>query len=78
MYNIATDTWAAKANLPRGLISFNMVPFSNRYILLVTNGSEYDFYGRAEERYHDIYDYKEDKWIKVHHDIENSEIMADV
>ena len=55
-----------------------MVPFSNRYILLVTNGSEYDFYGRAEERYHDIYDYKEDKWIKVHHDIENSEIMADV
>ena len=72
VYNIAADTWTEKADCPRGLISFNMVPFSNKYILLVANGSEYDYGRRDYEEYHDVYDYKEDKWIKVYNDIENS------
>ena len=64
VYDIDANKWTEKTDCPRGLISFNMVPFSNKYILLVTNGSDYTDYGRnGPDHYHDIYDYKEDKWI---------------
>ena len=39
------------------MFSFNLVPFSNRYILIIaTVGNCYN---------HDIYDYKNDEWIVV-------------
>ena len=78
-YDIATDKWTQIKKTPRQMFSFNLVPFSNRYILIVATGKEHsDTESNSFSYDHDLYDYKNDEWIVVPRNNEQQYFKADV